>query len=136
MKTSKLAVAPNAIRIHLLRVMYAFIAIGLGFAVWPDIVFPAQQSADVKTVVRSLLGAVGLLALLGIWQPLRMLPILFFELAWKLIWVLAFVVPLWLGKGLDAYAIATFWECLLGLVLLPLVIPWRHLWQEYGPGAA
>ncbi len=130
------AAAPTALRIHFLRAMYAFIAIGLGFAVWLDIVFFAQQTVDVKTVVRSLLGAVGLLAVLGVWQPLKMLPLLFFELAWKLIWVLAFVVPLWLGPGLDAYAVATFWECLLGLVLLPLVIPWRHVWHTYRPGAA
>lgn len=127
---------PGLWRVRILRATYAFIAIGLGFAVWPDIVFSAPQSANVKTVVRSLLGAVGLLALLGIWQPLKMLPLLFFELAWKLIWVLAFVLPLWLGPGLDAYAIATFWECLLGLVLLPLVIPWRYVWRQYGPGAA
>ena len=41
------------------------------------------------------------LALLGIRYPLQMLPVLLFELAWKLIWVAAVVQPLWTAHQMD-----------------------------------
>jgi hypothetical protein len=83
-------------------------------------------------IVRSMLGAVTLLAaLLGIFHPLKMLPLLFFELAWKTIWVLSFGLPLWSAGRLDAGTAESLRACLLGVVLVPLVLPWGYVWTEY-----
>ena len=78
-----------------------------------------------------MLGALGLLCLFGLRYPLQMLPLLLLELLWKVIWVLASVLPMWQGPGLDGYASETFFECLIGIVLLPLVIPWRYVFTHY-----
>ena len=64
-------------RLYLLRAMYAFMAIGIGITFWPLIVSP-PYTADAKSVVRALLGALGALSLLGIRYPLKMLPLLMF----------------------------------------------------------
>jgi hypothetical protein len=45
-------------------------------------------------VVRAILAAVSLLALLGVRYPIQTLPLLPFELAWKTVWVLAIGLPL------------------------------------------
>lgn len=50
----------------------------------------------------SFLGALTALSLLGVRHPVRMLPLLLFELAWKLLWALAVWLPLWLAHGVDA----------------------------------
>jgi hypothetical protein len=63
--------------------------------------------------------------------PLRMLPILLFELVWKLIWVAAFGLPVYLQGGADAYATETLVACLAGVVLVPPVIPWGHVLHRY-----
>ena len=118
-------------RLYLLRAMYLFMAAGLLLVVWPSILFPHSTVADPRTVVRSLLGAIGLLSLLGIRYPVQMLPLLLFEFLWKAIWVLAFAVPMWRGPGLDAYASESVFECLIGVVLLPIVLPWGYLLRHY-----
>ena len=117
-------------RLYLLRAMYAFMAIGIGIAFWPLIVSP-PYTADAKSVVRALLGALGVLSLLGIRYPLKMLPLLMFELLWKIIWVTASALPVWLGKGLDTYASETLFACVLGIVLVVLVMPWGYVYTHY-----
>ena len=110
----------SVLRLNALRALYLFIAAGLAYAVWPEILFPIETKANVHTVVSSLLGAMGMLCLLGLRYPLTMLPLLIFELFWKVIWVLAFAVPMALDTGLDTYAKDTLFACVIGLVLVPL----------------
>ena len=80
----------TTLRLYLLRAMYLFIAVGLVLTVWPAIIAPPNTTANASTVVRSLLGALAVLCLLGLRYPLQMLPLLLFELLWKVIWVRSF----------------------------------------------
>ena len=121
----------STLRLNGLRALYLFIAAGLGYAVWPEILFQTEPAANVHTVVLSLLGALGLLCLLGLRYPLTMLPLLIFELLWKVIWVLAFALPMALDTGLDAYAKDTLFACVIGLVLVPLAVPWGYVMHAF-----
>jgi hypothetical protein len=117
-------------RLHLLRAMYLLIAVGLGLTIWPLIIAPEARAADPHSVIQSILGAFSLLALVGLRYPLQMLPILLFELIWKTLWVLLFALPVWLRGGLDEYATGVLFACGMGVVLTPLVIPWRYVFSR------
>ena len=121
----------STLRLYLLRAMYLFIAVGLVLTVWPDIVAPSDTIANAKTVIRSLLGALALLSAPGLRYPLQMIPVLLFELLWKIIWVVAFALRMFLHQGLDQYATETLFACLLGLVLVPLALPWGYVFRHY-----
>ena len=41
------------------------------------------------------LGALSILAVLGVRYPFKMLPLLFFELLWKVMWLVGWGLPLW-----------------------------------------
>ena len=118
-------------RLYLLRGMYLLIAVGLAITVWPSIIAPPNSIANGSTVIRSLLGALALLSVLGLRYPLKMLPLLLFELLWKVIWVVAFALRMWLAGGLDDYASETLFACLMGVVLVPIVIPWGYVYRHY-----
>ncbi len=119
------------LRLYLLRAMYLLIAVGLGMTLWPAIIASAGTTAAASSVVKAMLGALTLLCLLGLRYPLRMLPLLLFELAWKLLWVLAYGLPLKLAGTLDGNGQETLFACALGVVLVPLVVPWRHVYRNY-----
>ena len=121
----------STLRLWLLRAMYLFIAAGLLLTVWPDIIAPSDTVASAKTVIRSLLGALALLCLLGLRYPLQMIPVLLFELLWKVIWVVAFALRMWLHQGLDQYATETLFACVLGVVLVPIALPWSYVFRHY-----
>ncbi len=118
-------------RLNVLRAMYLFMAVGLGLTVWPNILSPSDINAGQGSVIRALLGALALLCLFGLRYPLQMIPILLFELLWKIIWVVASAVPMWQKSGLDNYASETLFACAMGLVLVPLSLPWGHVYQQY-----
>ncbi len=117
-------------RLWVMRAMYLLMAVGIGLTIWPLIASHGSQVPRMTGVAWTLLGTIGLLALLGLRYPLQMLPLLLVELTWKVIWLTAFALPRWLDGTLDDGMRSTIFETSLGAILL-LVIPWRYLWANY-----
>src|SRR5882724_2558461 len=120
----------STIRLYMVRALYLLLAVGLGATIWPGILDHSLDLPHMNGVVRSLLGAIGLLALLGLHYPLRMLPLLFFEMTWKIIWLLAFALPLWRAGHLDADTQGTLND-FIPMVIFPFLIPWDYVWANY-----
>ena len=121
----------STLRLYLLRGTYLLIAIAMGAQIWPLILQHPANVEHMRGVVRSFLGALTLLCLLGVRYPVKMLPLLFFEWVWKTIWVLSFGLPLWITHQLTADTSETLVACLMGVVLVPLVLPWRYVIDKY-----
>lgn len=121
----------STLRLYLLRGMYLLMAVGLGITIWPGILAPGDNVSHMGSVVRSMLGALALVALWGLRYPVKMLPMLLFEFMWKLIWVVAFALGPWLSGRLDEPRQETLFACLMGVVLVPVVVPWRYVYRHY-----
>ena len=117
-------------RLYALRGGYLLIAVGLASTIWPLLLNHSPTWPLMNGVVCSLLAGVSVLAAVGIRYPLQMLPVLLFELAWKTIWLAAVALPLWSANAIDARAIETVRDCVLAVVLIPL-IPWRYVLANY-----
>ena len=118
-------------RLYLLRAGYLLIAVGLAIMIFPGIIYPPENLPHMNAVVRSMLGAVCLLAFVGIRYPLRMLPVLFFELVWKSIWILAFGLRLWSAGKLDQDTAETLNDAIFGIIVVLLVTPWDYVLKHY-----
>ena len=117
----------SLLRLYILRAMYLVLVVGLGAMIVPEIVSHELTS---RGVIPALLGAVWLLAFLGLKYPLEMLPLLMFELAWKSIWMGAYGLPQWSsGQYPPTFAEDSF-NIALGAILL-FVIPWDYVWRHY-----
>ena len=121
----------STLRLYLLRAMYAFTFVGLVLYRWPAILNPPPGISNASTVVAMFLGAMSLLAALGIRYPLKMLPLLFFELLWKVMWVAAWGIPLWTSQQLAPDSQETLISNIVGIVLVPLAIPWGYVVRRY-----
>ena len=118
-------------RLYVLRAMYLLLVVGLGGMIVPELLSHELTS---RGVIPSLLGAVWVLAFLGLRYPLQMLPLLMFEFVWKAIWMAAYGLPQWSsGQYPPTFAEDSF-NIALGAILL-LVIPWGHVWRHYVQGA-
>jgi hypothetical protein len=117
-------------RMFMLRAAYAIIVVGLGVTLWPQLVQPVQDWPLKSGVVASMLGAMSLLSLLGLWRPLEMLPVLLFEVLWKLFWLSRMALPLWLSGSVDQATAMTVFECAF-VIPVVLLMPWDLVWQHY-----
>jgi hypothetical protein len=115
-------------RIYVLRATYLLLVIGLGGMIVPDVVSHPVIS---RGVIPSLLGAVWVLAFVGLKYPLEMLPLLMFEFAWKSIWMVAYGLPQWSAGQLPPTFAEDSFNIGLGVVLMPLVIPWGYVYRHY-----
>jgi hypothetical protein len=98
-------------RIYLLRAGYLLIAVGMGMQKVPAFLHHRPWEL-MHGVVNSMLLALVLLAVLGLRYPLKMLPILFWEIAWKATWLLAVALPAWRNYTMDADTWDTTFACL------------------------
>lgn len=118
-------------RLYALRIVYFLILLFIGSSIWPGMLHHTRIWPPMEGVARSMLAAVGVMAALGIRFPLQMLPVLFFELAWKSIWLIVIGIPLWSANHLDPDNAETFKACAIGLVVFSAAVPWRYVFTTY-----
>jgi hypothetical protein len=116
-------------RLNLMRIGYLEMGVGLAITKWPELVSHDPWELKQGTVV-TILVAMSVLALFGLRYPQRMLPILLFEVGWKLLWLGAVALPLWLDGTLTG---ATREQFITVLWVAPViaVVPWRHVARQY-----
>ena len=116
-------------QINLLRVGYLFMGGGLVVIKWP-LLFEHRTWGLAEGTVECMLVAMSVLALLGVRYPVRMLPILLFEVAWKLLWLGVIALPLWSQNKLQGATLNQTGR-IIWVVVIMAVVPWRYVLAQY-----
>ena len=116
-------------RLNAMRVGYLVMGGGLAITKWPILLArePWELYYGIELIM---LVAMGVLALLGLRYPQRMLPILLFEVGWKVTWLAVVVLPLWLDDNLAGATREQTIKVLWVLIVIA-VVPWRHVLRQY-----
>jgi hypothetical protein len=117
-------------RLHLMRVGYLVMGLGLAVVKWPVVIGYDRSMPLFEGVVAVLLTAMSLLAFLGLRYPVRLLPILLFECVWKLIWLSVVALPAVAAGDADEALQEVIFSCSLVVIILA-VVPWGYVWQRY-----
>jgi hypothetical protein len=118
----------SLVRLYVLRATYLLLVVGLGAMIVPSLITHEPMA---RGVIPSLLGALWLLAFIGLRYPLTMLPLLMFEFAWKTIWLLDYGLPQWSAGKMPPTFADDFQAIAMGVILMPIVIPWGYVWRHY-----
>jgi hypothetical protein len=122
----------SMLRLYFLRAGYLLLVVGLGveMQIWPAVIYRVPTMELMHGVVTCMLCALSILALLGIRYPLQMLPLLFWEIAWKTIWLLRVALPRWSAGGMDAATAENTFACSL-VVIFVIIMPWSYVFENY-----
>ena len=116
-------------RLYVLRACYTILAVGQGSIQLP-LFFHHAHWTLASGVAHSFFMALALLSLAGIRYPLAMMPLLIYELLWKMIWLCGIALPLWLANQIDADTRDSFFEIAPIIVIIPL-LPWGYIFSNY-----
>lgn len=124
------------INIYFMRLIYLLMFFVLGVDVWGYIISNPGPWNETEAVAWSVWGAFSLLAFIGVFRTVEMIPILLLEIVYKLIWLTLFALPLFIqgtlqGSGSEETIFAFI------LVILPiLAMPWGYVVKKYVLGKA
>jgi hypothetical protein len=112
---------PSTIRLSAMRLVFLLNFVMLALYAWPQIIGRAGSWDPLRGVAFSCWATLSLLAGIGIRYPLKMVPVLFFQLIYKTIWLLAIYLP---GTSIATSLLPV----MLGGVVVDLaVIPWAYV---------
>jgi hypothetical protein len=119
------------INIYLLRLVFTLMFFVLGKSTWTHILTHRGSWEPDDAVAWCVWTAFATLAGLGIFRPLKMLPILLLEIFYKVLWLIIVAYPLWVtgklsGSPAEGTTSAFSW------VILPIVaVPWGYVLVNY-----
>jgi hypothetical protein len=118
------------INIYLLRTLYLLMVVFLGKDAWSHIATFEGTWNPEAAAAWSVWAAFSVLAGIGLFHPLRMLPIVFLEITYKTIWLVIVGFPLLSAGTLEGRAEEMMFS--FGLVVLPIVAtPWGYVFRTY-----
>ena len=117
-------------RLYTLRLCYFILSAGLGLYMWPNVIHHTPEYAARWGIQVSLLAGLGATALLGLRYPVKMIPLLLFELIWKTVYLTAFALPLWRAHQITDAERADISSVMMVVIFLPL-IPWSYVWRQF-----
>ena len=115
-------------RLYVLRAFYLILIVGGFFVVLPALTDPEPTGHG---MFPSMLAVLWVCALIGLRYPLQMLPILLFEFASKIVWLIAYALPQWTAGARAPQSREDLLAVGAGLLLLAAVIPWTYLYRHY-----
>ncbi|MGB7438618.1 MAG: hypothetical protein WBR26_19390 [Candidatus Acidiferrum sp.] len=119
------------INIYLLRLLYILMFFVLGKQTWTKILAHQGAWEPYEAVAWCVWTAFATLAVLGIFRPLKMLPIVLLEIFYKVLWLIIVAYPLWVkgalwGSPAEAVTTPFLW------VILPIIaMPWGYAFRNY-----
>ena len=119
------------INVYLLRLLFLLVVVFVASDSWSAILKHQGQWDHVKAAAVCMWAAYSVLSIFGLINPLKWLPIVMFEIFYKIIWLVIVAYPLWstnqlVGSPAEEMTHAFVW------VILPIVaMPWAYAFRTF-----
>ena len=119
------------INIYLLRLLFTLMFLFVTYDSWSHIFNHAGPWENANAAAWCMWGSYSVISFIGILRPLKMLPIVLFEIIYKTAWIFIVAYPLWvnnelIGSPAEGMARVFIW------VVFPIVaMPWRYFFRTY-----
>ena len=119
------------INIYLLRLLFTLMFFFLSYDAWAHIFNHTGVWGVTDAAAWCMWGAYSIISFIGIMRPLKMLPIVLFEIIYKTTWLFVVAYPLWVKNELVG-STAQYTANVFIFVILPIIfMPWRYFFKNY-----
>ena len=114
-----------------LRLFYLLMLLFVATDAWGGLLRHQGPWDPVRAVAVCVWATYPALALFGLLHPLRWLPLMFFTIGYKTLWLGFVALPLWRAGTLWGTPTGEVAASFLALPLLVAVVPWGYAWRTY-----
>jgi len=119
------------IQVYLGRLGFGLVFALVGYKSWTSIVNHQGSWDPIQSAAVCMWAAQSLLSLIGVFHPLKMLPLVLFEIVYKLLWLAIVAWPLWSANRLAGSPAEELTYAFLGVVLPIVFVPWPYVFRKY-----
>lgn len=119
------------INIYLLRLAFALTFLFVGAESWATIITHKGPWDHIKAVAFCVWASYSALSVLGILHPLKMIPLMLFQIAYKVLWLLVVAYPLWTANQLAGSPAEQMTYTFLWVILPIVAVPWGYSFKKY-----
>jgi hypothetical protein len=119
------------INIHLLRVLYFLMLVFIASEAWTTILSHQGPWDHVRAVAWCVWAAYTSLAVFGLINPLRWLPIVIFMIFYKTLWLIVVAYPLWRSGTLAGSPADEMAHVFIAAPFLVVIVPWKYVFEKY-----
>jgi hypothetical protein len=119
------------INVYLLRLLFLLVFVFVGYDSWTYILNHKGSWDHVKAAAFCMWASYSLLSILGVLHPLKMLPIVIFEILYKTVWLIIVAYPLWSANQLAGSPAEGMTNAFLWVVLPIVAMPWKYAVDQY-----
>ena len=117
--------------IYLLRLLFFLMFVFLTYESWSHIFQHEGPWNNSDAAAWCMWGSYSVISIIGVFRPLKMLPIVLFEIIYKLAWLLVVAYPLWMRNELVGSAAEDMARVFIWVVLPIVAMPWRYFYRNY-----
>jgi hypothetical protein len=119
------------INVYLLRLLFTLMFLFVTYDSWTHIFTHTGTWDTTNAAAWCMWGAYSVISVIGILRPLKMLPIVLFEIIYKIAWLLIVAYPLWVRNELIGSPAESMTRTFLWVVLPILAMPWTYFFKTY-----
>lgn len=118
------------VHIYALRTFFLLMFLFVGFDSWSSILTHKGPWDPMKALAWCMFASYSTLSILGVFRPLKMLPIMLFMVFYKSLWLLVVAYPLWSANQLAGPA-AEMARIFRWMPVALVAIPWGYVFEQY-----
>jgi hypothetical protein len=119
------------IQVYMLRLVFTLTFVFIGMISWTTIINHDGEWKPINAVAFSVWAAYSTLSFLGILKPLKMLPIIVFQVFYKIVWLTIVAYPLWASGKLIGSDVEQMTRDFMWVVLPVIAMPWRYFFKGF-----
>jgi hypothetical protein len=119
------------INIYLLRILFTLMFLFVTYDSWKTIIQHNGPWNIVNAAAWCMWASYSIISFIGIMRPLKMLPIVLFEIIYKIIWLVVIAYPLWVKNELAGSPAEEMTNAFMWVVLPIVAMPYRYFFRTF-----
>ncbi|MFM7358229.1 MAG: hypothetical protein ACKO1T_06580 [Sediminibacterium sp.] len=119
------------ISIYVLRLFYTLMFAVMGYSAWSHIFSHKGSWEPVNAVTWCVWTAYATISFIGIYNTLKMLPIMLFMICYKTLWLMVVAYPLWKTNTLKDSSAEELTFIFIWVFIPAIFFPWKYFYRHY-----